>query len=65
LPDKFCIVSSISTKVNGFEITSSTAVLFLEKTVSLPALVMITTGLRGELFLMLQAKAILSIQGIS
>ena len=30
LPDRFCIVSSISDKVNGFEITSSTAVLFLE-----------------------------------
>jgi len=30
LPDRFCIISSISDKVNGFEITSSTAVLFLE-----------------------------------
>jgi hypothetical protein len=59
------IVSSISARVNGFEITWSTAVLFLEKTVSLPAPVMITTRVRGELLLTLQAKATPSIPGIS
>jgi len=37
-------------KVNGFEITSSTEVLFLEKTISFPVPVMITTRVRGELF---------------
>jgi hypothetical protein len=52
-------------KVNGFEITSSTEVLFLEKTISFPVPVMITTRVRGELFLTLQAKATPSIPGIS
>jgi hypothetical protein len=65
LPDKFWIVSSSSVKVNGFEITSSTAVLCLDKTVPLPAPVMMTTGVRGEHSLMLQAKATPSIPGIS
>jgi hypothetical protein len=65
LPNKFWIVSSIPNKVNGFDITSSTAVLFLAKTVSFPAPVMITTGVRGELFLTPQAKATPSIPGIS
>ena len=51
------MVSSISARVNGFEITSSTAVLFLEKTDSLPEPVMMTTGVRGEHFFTLQAKA--------
>jgi hypothetical protein len=44
------LVSSISARVNGFEITWFTAVLFLEKTVSLPAPVMITTRVRGRFF---------------
>ena len=65
LPDTFWIVSSISARVNGFEITSSTAALFLENTVSFPAPVMMTTRVAGELFLMLQAKATPSIPGIS
>ena len=64
-PDTIWIVSSISANVNGFEITSSTAALFLEKTVSFPAPVMMTTRVRGELVLMLQAKATPSIPGIS
>jgi hypothetical protein len=65
LPNRSLIVSSMLAKVNGFDITSSTEVLFLEKTVSFPAPVMITTGVRGELFLTLQAKATPSIPGIS
>ena len=65
LPDRLWIASSISARVNGFEITSSTAMLFLEKTVSFPAPVMMTTRVRGELLLMLQAKATPSIPGIS
>jgi hypothetical protein len=50
LPARFWIVSSISARVNGFEITLSTAVLSLEKTVSFPAPVMMTTRVQGELF---------------
>jgi len=33
LPETFWMVSSISAKVNGFEITLSTAVLFLEESI--------------------------------
>ena len=65
LLNKLWIVLFIPSKVNGFEITSSTAVLFLEKTASFPAPVIITTGVRGDFFLMLQAKATPSISGIS
>jgi len=50
LPGRFWIVSSISARVNGLEITASTAELFLDKTFPLPAPVMMTNVVRGQHF---------------
>jgi len=50
LLNKLWIVLFIPSKVSGSEITSSTAVLFLEKTASIPALVIITHRRAGGFF---------------